>query len=52
MGTKNFTSLLKERDAIYSDPNFDDADAIRVATIEADFAHLTAGKPIRRRQAA
>lgn len=40
MGYKKLYDLMKERDALYANPDFDDADALKVATIEADFAHL------------
>ena len=37
MGNKVLYNIIKEKDAIYANPNFSDADGIRAAELEAEF---------------
>jgi ATPase subunit of ABC transporter with duplicated ATPase domains len=40
MGQKELFDIMREKDAIYSSGNFSDADGLRVADLEADFAAM------------
>ena len=40
MGHRTLYGIMKERDAIYANPDFSDADAMAVADLETEFAHL------------
>lgn len=40
MGHKELYTIMKEKDALYSKPDFNDADGIKVADLESQFAEL------------
>ena len=40
MGHKQLFAIMQEKDALYSKPDFNDADGIRVANLENEFAEL------------
>ncbi len=40
MGNKHLYDVMKEKDALYSKPDFNDEDGIRVAELETEFAEL------------
>ena len=40
MGNKHLYDVMKEKDALYAKPDFNDEDGIRVAELETEFAEL------------
>lgn len=40
MGNKHLYDVMKEKDALYAKPDFNDADGLRVAELETEFAEL------------
>ena len=40
MGHKELYAIMQEKDALYSKPDFNDEDGIRVSHLESDFAEL------------
>ncbi len=40
MGHKQLYSIMKEKDALYAKPDFNDEDGIKVSHLESEFAEL------------